>query len=269
MKRTIFRLIVLASAATALFACASPRQILYFQDIDTVSLSKLENAYEAVIKKDDRLSIVVSGPDKTVCAPYNLTLGEIAGRNGSGGYSSGNPEGSTLTYLVDPEGNITFPILGKIHVEGMTRNDLVSYLTEEIGKDVKDPIVYVAFRNYKITILGEVRSPGTYTFDSEKTTILQALGRAGDLNITAQRENIILMREVDGEIKHFKIDLRDSHVLDSPYFYLQQNDVLYVSPSTTRVFSGTTATGIWSIILSSVTTVIALISFIFAMNKGN
>jgi len=268
MKISLFvRILAIGMISFAMFSCASPKQIIYFQDIDTVVLSKLDKAYEAVIKKDDRLSIVVSGPDKSVCAPYNLTLGEIAGRNG-GGYSGGtSPESSTLSYLVDPEGNISFPILGKIHVEGMTRNDLVAYLTAEIGKDVKDPIVYVAFKNYKITILGEVRAPGTYIFDSEKTTILQALGRAGDLNITAQRENIILMREVDGAIKHYKIDLRDAHVLDSPYFYLQQNDVLYVAPSTTRVFSGTTATGIWSIILSSVTTLIAVVSFVFALNK--
>ena len=127
-----------------------------------------------------------------------------------------NPETATLSYLVDSNGDIDFPILGKIHVEGMTRNDLVNYLTEEIGKDVKDPIVYVSFRNYKITILGEVRSPGTYTIDSEKINILQALGRAGDLNLTAQRQDILLLREVDGVLTHHRIDLRDSSGEISP-----------------------------------------------------
>lgn len=257
MKYT--RIFIFAAILAMAASCASYKDIIYFQDIDDVELRPISSEFEAVIKKDDRLTIVVSGPDKSVTAPYNLTLTEMS----NGGSTNSDPEKATLSYLVDAEGNIDFPTLGTIHVEGMTRNELVDYLTAEVGKDVKDPIVYVSFRNYKITILGEVRSPGTYTMDSEKINILQALGKAGDLNLTAQRDGIILIREVNGEQKHFKIDLKDSHVLDSPYFYLQQNDVLYIPPSPTRVATATTATGIWSVILSSVTTTIALISLIF------
>lgn len=256
MKR-FYRLAALAALVCLAVGCATSKQILYFQDIDNTQLGKLTTEYEAVIKKDDRLTIIVSGPDKTVTAPYNLTLGEMT--NGVSGY---NPEQSTLSYLVDPDGNIDFPILGKIHVEGMTRNDLVEYLTTEIGKDVKEPIVYVSFKNYKITVLGEVKAPGTYTFDSEKVNILQALGRAGDLSLTAQREDILLIREVDGVQTHVRIDLRNSDILQSPYFYMQQNDVLYIPPSATRVMTATAATGIWSTILSSITTLIAIISFV-------
>lgn len=258
MKKILVHLILAACVAAMAVGCTTSKEILYFQDIDEVQLKQLTTEYEAVIKKDDRLTIVVSGPDKTVTAPYNLTLNEL-GPNG--GYST-NPESSTLSYLVDPDGNIDFPILGKIHVEGMTRNQLVSYLTEEIGKDVKDPIVYVSFRNYKITVLGEVRSPGTYTIDSEKINILQALGKAGDLNLTAQREGILLLREVNGKQEHYTIDLKSSDILQSPYFYLQQNDVLYIPPSATRVATATTATGIWSTVLSSITTAIAVISLL-------
>lgn len=238
--------------------CSSYRNIVYFQNIDEVNLQPLSQNYEATIKKDDRLTIVVSGPDKTVTPPYNLTLFESA----TGGGST-NPEQATLAYLVDANGDIDFPIIGKIHVEGMTRNQLVAYLTNEIGKDVKNPIVYVSFRNYKITVLGEVRSPGTYTFDSEKINIMQALGRAGDLSITAQRDNILLIREVDGVQQHYTIDLRDANLLCSPYYYLQQNDVIVVPPSPTRVATATTATGIWSVVLSSITTMIAVISLVY------
>jgi len=242
---------------TGLTNCTTSKKILYFQNLDDAELKPLNTAYEAVIKKDDRLTIVVSGPDKMVCAPYNLTLNEM---NSTGSLSSnGNPENVTLGYLVDSEGNIDFPILGKIHVEGMTRNELVNYLTQEIGKDIKEPIVYVSFRNYKITILGEVKNPGTYTIESEKINILQALGYAGDLNLTAQRENILLLREVDGVLTHHRIDLKDKEILQSPYFYLQQNDVIYVLPSATRVATATTAVSIWSVVLSSITTIIALI----------
>ena len=257
MKRTLY--ILVGVIAALLTGCTSSKEIIYFQNLDDAELKPLASDYEAVIKKDDRLTIVVSGPDKTVCAPYNLTLNEMSATNGS---MSANPEQATLSYLVDPNGDIEFPILGKIHVEGMTRNQLVNYLTEEIGKDVKDPIVYVSFRNYKFTVLGEVRTPGTYTIDSEKFNILQALGRAGDLNLTAQRENILLLREVDGVLTHHRIDLRDKDILESPYFYLQQNDVIYVLPSPTRVATATTATGIWSVILSSITTMIAIIGFL-------
>ena len=242
-----------------LAGCTSSKEILYFQNIDDAELKPLATEYEAVIKKDDRLTIVVSGPDKLVCAPYNLTLNEISA---TGGSMSSNPEQATLSYLVDSNGDIDFPILGKIHVEGMTRNDLVKYLTDEIGKDVKEPIVYVSFRNYKITILGEVRNPGTYTIESEKINILQALGRAGDLNLTAKRDNILLLREENGVVKHHRIDLKDKDILESPYFYLQQNDVIYVSPSATRVATATTATGIWSVVLSSLTTLITVIAFL-------
>ena len=244
---------------TGLTDCTTSKKIIYFQNLDDAELKPLTTEYEAVIKKDDRLAIVVSGPDKIVCAPYNLTINEM--NSSAGVISNNNPENVTLSYLVDNNGDIDYPILGKIHVEGMTRNDLVKYLTSEIGKDVKDPVVYVSFRNYKITILGEVQKPGTYTIDSEKINILQALGYAGDLNLTAQRKDILLLREVDGVLTHHRIDLRDKEILESPYFYLQQNDIIYVQPSATRVATATTATGIWSVILSSITTIIALIGF--------
>lgn len=254
------RLLLFATSfLIAITGCTTSKKIIYFQNLDDAQLKPLNTEYEAVIKKDDRLTIVVSGPDKMVCAPYNLTLNEMSSTGSLGNGS--NPEQMTLGYLVDSNGDIDFPILGKIHVEGMTRNDLVNYLTAEIGKDVKEPVVYVAFRNYKITVLGEVRNPGTYTIDSEKINILQALGYAGDLNLTAQRQDILLLREVDGVITHHRIDLKEKEILESPYFYLQQNDVIYVLPSATRVASATTATGIWSVVLSSITTIIALIGF--------
>ncbi|MBP9987451.1 MAG: polysaccharide biosynthesis/export family protein [Bacteroidales bacterium] len=257
IKLLVLTFVVAAAAA----GCASPKKILYFQDINQAQLQKLTTAYQAVIKKDDKLTIVVTGPDKTVVAPYNLTLSDPS--QGAGG--SYNPEQSTLGYLVDAYGDIQFPILGKIHVEGMTRNQLAEYLTEEIGKDVKDPIVYVAFRNYKITVLGEVRNPGTYTMESEKVNILQAISRAGDLNLTAEREGIILLREEKGRIEHYEVDLKSSHLLDSPYFFLQQNDILYIPPSPGRVATATNSLGVWTTALSSVTSVLAIASAIISL----
>lgn len=254
--------IIIAMSSTS---CSTSKQILYFQDIDTLQLKPLTTAYEAVIKKDDRLTIVVSGADKMVCAPYNLTLGEMSGAMSS----STNPEQSTLSYLVDSEGNIDFPILGKIHAEGMTRNELADYLRQEVGKDVKDPIIYVSFRNYKITVLGEVRAPGTFTFDSEKVTLMQALGRAGDLNLTAKRNGIMILREENGTIRHYNVDLRTANTLQQPEYYLQQNDVIYVPASGTRVMSATAATGIWSAALSSIGTTISVVTLAVTLTKNS
>lgn len=258
MKK-FFGLVGAVAGLLWLASCSTSKEIEYFQDIDRVYMEQLNTEYEAIIKKDDRLAIVVSGPDKTVTAPYNLTLGEMGMSTSS---VSANPETATLSYLVDAQGNIEFPTLGTIHVEGMTRNQLVSYLTGRIGKDVKNPIVYVAFKNYKITVLGEVRTPGTFVMDSEKISLLQALGRAGDLTLTAKRDGIILLREVDGRQEHYTIDMRKSDLLNQPYYYLQQNDVIIVPPSSVRVASATTATGIWSVLLSSITTAIALVTMI-------
>lgn len=246
--------------AAILNSCSTAKEIVYLQNIDEVQLNKLTSQYEARIKKDDLLSIVVSGPDKTVIMPYNLTLSDMGG-------GATDPRHSTLSYLVDSEGEINFPILGKIKVEGMTRSELVEYLTAEISKDVKNPIVNVSFDNYKITVLGEVKNPGTYNMDSERINIFQALGKAGDMLLTAERGDMLLIREVDGVPTYHKLDPRDASILNSEYYYMQQNDILYVRPSAERVVSATTATGIWGIILSSVSSLISITSFIIAISK--
>ncbi|MCQ2334522.1 MAG: polysaccharide biosynthesis/export family protein [Paludibacteraceae bacterium] len=261
MKKLLY-FTLLAITAAIVSSCASSKEILYLQNIDKVDLKPLTTEYEAVIKKDDRLVILVSGPDKMVCAPYNLTLGEMSTSS-----TSANPESATSPYLVDSDGNIQFPILGNIHVEGMTRNQLSNYLKSEIGKDVKDPIIYVAIKNYKITVLGEVRSPGTYTMDSEKITLLQALGRAGDLSLTAKRDGILLIREENGVEKHYTIDMKDAHVLDSPFFYLQQNDVIYVPAAPSRIQSATMSPLI-SLGITTLSTAMSITTFAITLSNN-
>ena len=257
MKPVVSRLILFACCLT-LAGCATSRDLLYFQDIDEVTLGELTKRYEAVIKRDDELKIIISGPDKTVTDPYNLTLGDIT----SGFTTNNEPETPMMSFLVDTNGDINFPVLGRIHVEGMTRLQLIDYLTQEIGKDVKNPIVYVTFKNYKITVLGEVNSPGTFTYKTERVNVLQALGMAGDLTVAAKRDGVLLLREVDGVMQHYRFDLRESSLLDSPYFYLQQNDILYIPPSSSLLMTKNSATNIWGAVLSSISTVIAVISLI-------
>ena len=244
----------------ALSGCTSSKDILYFQDIDSFDAHKIEAAYEPVIMKDDKLQIIISGPDKSVISPYNFTLSDEM-RGGS------STTQAVVPYLVDSQGFIDMPGLGRIKVEGMRRVDLVNFITGMLTSQglVKDPVVSVSFLNFRVTVLGEVRNPGTYTVPSERITVLQALGMAGDLLITADRNDILLIRDVDGVQTHYSFDITKSDILNSPYFYMHQNDVIYVPQSATRIAQGTTATGLWSIVLSSTTTLITVVTFLISI----
>ena len=258
LRSLLWSVILAGAVLSALSGCTSPKEILYFQDIDQVTPQKIDAEYQPVIMKDDKLQIIISGPDKSVVQPYNNTLYYSA--NGNMGASNPN---SVIPYLVDSKGCIEMPGLGRIHVEGMRSSELVSYTTNLLIDRglVKEPVVSVSFLNYRITVLGEVRSPGTYTMPSERVTVLQALGMAGDLLITADRHDVLLIRDEDGKQVHYKIDLTQSDILNSELFYLHQNDVLYVAQSAKRIASGTTPTGLWSIILSTLSTLVTVATF--------
>lgn len=257
--RSILWMVILAGAVlSALSGCTSPKEILYFQDIDQVTPQKIEAEYQPVIMKDDKLQILISGPDKSVVQPYNFTLYYNA--TGNMGASSPN---SVIPYLVDSDGCIDMPGLGRIRVEGMRRTELVNHITNILIDRglVKDPVVSVSFLNYRVTVLGEVRSPGTYTMPSERVTVLQAIGMAGDLGLQADRHDILLIRDEDGKQVHYTIDLTRSDILNSELFFLHQNDVLYVPQSAKRIASGTTPTGLWSILLSTLSTLVTVATF--------
>lgn len=253
------RMAALALAASLAFSCATPQEILYLQDLEQKA-EEIRMNHENVIKTGDKLSILVSGQDKTVTAPYNQTLFEVGA---NGGVSSTDPEKSTIPYYVDENGNIDFPKIGVIHVAGMTTKELREFLREEITKDVKDATVYVNINNFKIHVMGEVRNPGWYLISSDQpTTIFQALSKAGDLALTAQREGVIVLREENGVQTHYILDLRSTEVFKSPAYFVQQNDVIMVQPSARRVAAATANTGIWSTVLSSVSTTMAVVSLI-------
>ena len=173
-------------------------------------------------------------------------------------------QSSDVTYRVDDNGEINFPILGKIKVEGMTRAGLVEYLTTEIKKDIKDPVVTVTVTNFNITIVGDVSSPGNYTFNSEKVNIIQALAEAGDLTLTSVRDYILLIRRVNGLQTYTKLDMTTKNILESEQFYLEQNDIVYVKPDASKQRS-MDARGWWTVGLSSITSVLSILAVIIAL----
>jgi len=229
-------------------SCKSKKNIVYFQEDETrVSIDSIIK-FEPQIQIGDILKIDVTAVDMAAAMPFNLTKPSPNGAN-----TSSNEMG----YLVDIEGNINFPVLGKMKIDGMTRIELMNKLAEDISIYLKDPIVNIQIKNFKITVLGEVSSPGTFTIENERVNIVEAIGMAGDIQILGQRNPVTLIREQNGERTIVTFDFTDREIFNSPYYYLAQNDIIYVEPSKTRYKSAYWGPNI-AIILSVMTLILTL-----------
>lgn len=240
-------------------SCSTQKNIAYLQDAGMDSAVVVQELYDARIKPKDLLTITVNTFDREASVPFNLMY-----PSGSASPSvSTNGENSLQKYLVDNEGSIDFPVLGKIKVADMTKNQVEAYLKEQLRPYLKEePLINVRMVNYKISVLGEVNRPNTYTITNEKVNILEALALAGDLTIYGKRDNVKLMREsVDGKREVVILDLTDKNLIHSPYFYLQQNDVLYVEPNKTRM-RNSKYSALTGQILSGVTAAVSVASLI-------
>ena len=230
-----FRNLALGLISVALLSSCSPKvnNLPYFQDINTETLSVPINPKEYIpkIEPSDELNISVSSLKPELSLPYNLPLTNPASSQ-KGFITSGQPTQST--YFVSPEGDITMPILGKIHVAGMTCDELADHITQLVSNEVKDPIVVVKMLNYKINVGGEVTKPGTFTINSNRFSILDAISEAGDLTPYGERTKVLLVREEDGKREAHMLDLTSADLLSSPYFFLKQNDYVYVAPNMIR-----------------------------------
>lgn len=205
--------------ATLMFmlnSCVTTKQVAYLQDMEHGTQIELENQFEAVISPYDELTIIVSCSDAELAKPFNLNLSQITGASG------GN-----INYLVDRYGNIDFPVLGEMHVAGMTRLGLQEYISQRLidGGYIIDPFVMVRFQNFKIFFLGS-NGGKAITINNERCTFLEALALSGDLNVYTNRSKIAVMREVDGKMVMRYLDPRDSKVFEDPFYMLQQNDFI-------------------------------------------
>ncbi len=211
-------------------SCSVPKNVTYFQGIDNLTAEQKEmmnQNYSSKICPDDRLSITVTAWDPTVVTPFNPPVYAYAKE----GEEKVQPAEQLQTYLVDKEGNIIFPVLGKVHLAGLSKLEANETLRKEIENYVKDVNVNVQIVNYKVTMMGEIARPGAVTVSNDRLTILEAIGRVGDCTINANRTNVLVIRDNNGQKEFGRIDLTNPSVFSSPYYYLRQNDVVYVEPN--------------------------------------
>lgn len=226
---------VVATAAIVLFlaSCTTPKKIAYFQDLQPgISANHVTVSPEITLKPKDKMSIIVSTQDQRLTALFNLPIVASSIGNMGGSYSSG-----MAGYTVDNDGNIDFPVVGKLYVQGKTREQVAALIKEELTSRnlVKDPVITVEFMNLTFSVLGEVNNPGRVSINKDRVTLLDALSAAGDLTIYGKRDSVMVLRNEAGIQRVYGVDLCSAKDLySSPVYYLQQDDVVYVEPNGTR-----------------------------------
>lgn len=195
--------------------------MVYFQDTGNFETLVNNNAFVSRFKVDDLVSIHVSSLNPEASVPFNLFRGASEGGFGA----------EQVDYLVDQAGEIDFPVIGKLKVEGLSPDEVRVLLRDRLSIYLKDPIINIRLRNFTVTVLGEVLRPGTYPVNGEQITILEALGLAGDLTLRGVRNNVLVIRDFNGTKVYTRVDLTSKDIIKSPVYYLTQNDVVYVEPN--------------------------------------
>ena len=248
-------------AIFAMFSCSS-KKIAYFRNIDSAALTA--QVPEPIIKVGDVLSIIVSSEDQNVSAQFNLPF---ATTSNYGEISANSSTSQRLQpYIVEQDGSVNIPVLGKITISGLSRQMAAEAIKTKLLAYVNKPIVTIQYLNFKVSILGEVAKPGTYQIQDEKVTFPQALGLAGDLTIYGKRDNILLIREkAGGEKEYVRINLNKADILSSDYYYIKQNDIIYVEPNKTRLLTSSSA--VVTIPLGVISSLASLTTFIITIDR--
>ncbi|WP_290628658.1 polysaccharide biosynthesis/export family protein [Altibacter sp.] len=219
MKKVVLLILSLAS----LMSCATKKQILYFQDAETMDQAAIQETFEPIIEPNDILHISISSIDNEVVKPFE----RVTGLENNVGNSNPGLQG----YLVDAEGMIRFPVLGDVSVAGKTRGEVQTILKEKLSEYIKDVVVDVRIMNFKITVLGQVNNPGVYAVKDERITLPEAIGLAGDFTLDGNRNEVVIIRENDGKRIVGRVDFTQTDFFNSRFYFLKQNDVVYVEPS--------------------------------------
>lgn len=237
-------------------SCATRKKMVYFQENNTADSAVAH--FNPVFEIDDFLSVVITSEDAESAKPFNLPQQPTAVNNG---YVVGNPV--QYGYLVDSKGQVRLPVLGKITVAGKNRSEVVDTIEGLLHEYLKSPAVQIQIQNFKVTVLGDVKNPGTFKIPNERITLIEAIGLAGDMRMSGVRNNVLVIRDSCGVKREFRVDLTKKDVFSSPVYYLKQNDVVYVEPNAAARSEGTlwkTTGAIFISLTSLVITTIALIS---------
>lgn len=249
---------VLLFAVSFLVSCKAPEKVLYLQDLTQPMEQALKETEEVKVQKDDLLQIYIFAQNPEAAKPFN-TIAMVSEM----GTSSSNPE--QAAYLVDANGCIDLPVLGRMSVEGKTTQEIKAVIAQQLVQKnlIKEPVISVRILNFKVSVMGEVKNPGIIEVKGERITVLEALSKAGDLTIQGRRDHVAVIREVDGKRTVNYLDLKSKDIFDSPYYYLKQNDVVYVEPNNGRTVqyrnSQVNNVGTWLSVLSSMLSVVTLI----------
>ena len=249
-------------------SCVARKELTAFRTVTAETAEEVNKTLkpqpEPRVKINDALIITVSGLDPEAVVPYNLPT-----------VSYESPASSTVPttssfqyYTVDEQGYIDFPVLGKLYVVGLRQSEVISLIEGKLQGQVVNPIVTMRFLNARVTVLGEVKNPGTYTLNNGRMTLLEALGVAGDLTQYASRRNVLVTRENNGKVEFARLDLRSDEVFTSPYFYLQQNDVVYVEPNSARTTSNQSISLWLSMVGTVASAATVVVSVLSIQNNG-
>ena len=250
-----------AVAVLAVTSCSTPKNVAYIQNSDSIDYAKSEFLYDARIMPKDILTITINTVNPEASEPFNLLIHNTLNASRSVATSGG----SLQTYLVDNNGCIEFPVVGTLQVGGLTKSMCEKLIHDKIQRYMnaeENPIVTVRMSNYKISVIGEVNRPGMFNVGNEKINIFEALAQAGDLSIYGVRDRVKLIREnAKGRKEIHTINLNDANIVNSPYYYLQQNDVVYVEPNSVKAKNSAigTSTTIWISVTGALVSLASLI----------
>jgi polysaccharide export outer membrane protein len=242
-------------------SCNTYKKTVYFQVNENVNQSFIKS-FTPTFQPDDLLSILVMSENPEDAIPFNLPVHFTSLSKSNNGYYNGIP--SSGGYLIDSIGNLSLPIVGTIHLSGLNRMEASELIINKLKDYLNNPAVQISILNFKITVLGDVRSAGTFKIPNERITILEAIGLAGDLNITGNRKNVILIRNEGNIEKTYRIDLTSNSLFTSNVYYLKQNDVIYVEPNRAKRLHSTTGLLLASFIIS-ITSVLSTLTILLLL----
>lgn len=260
---SIFRKAIPVFFIVFLFSCASRKDVVYYQNIDGLSAPEKAASYEIKLQPDDLLMILVSAEDPEIAMPFNLKSVSV---QNPGKLDANTGQQTMQLYLVDAKGYIEFPVLGKLKVSGLSRSEALQMLQQKVGVYIKNPIINLRVMNFKVSVQGEVNAPGSYNVASERVTLIEALTMAKDLTIYGKRNNILIIREIDGVKSYNRVDITKADFINSPFYYLAQNDVVYIEPNKNKI-NGAAIGSNTGVIISISSLLITLITLIITTTK--